>query len=76
MMTEMVIVDHNGGRHWGPEAIRYLSGRLRRLWWAAPLLYLPGSMFLWRPIYRWIAKNRYRLSGTEHCDDGTCALHR
>ena len=36
MMQEMVIVDHYGNRHWGPEAIRYLTRRLRRLWWAAP----------------------------------------
>ena len=57
MMQEMVIVDHAGNRHWGPEAIRYLTRRLRRLWWAAPLLHFPGSMFLWRPLYRWIAKS-------------------
>ncbi len=76
MMEEMVIVDRDGGRHWGPEAIRYLTRRLRRLWWAAPLLYFPGSMFLWRPLYRWIARNRYRLSGPEACDNGTCSLHR
>ena len=75
MMTEMVIVDRDGGRHWGAEAIRYLTRRLRRLWWAAPVLYFPGSMFIWRPVYRWIARNRYRLSGTQ-CDDGACALHR
>lgn len=78
MMQEMVIVDHYGNRHWGPEAIRYLTRRLRRLWWASPFLYFPGSMFLWRPLYRWIAKNRYRLSGgAAACDEGgTCALHR
>jgi predicted DCC family thiol-disulfide oxidoreductase YuxK len=75
MMQEMVILDRDGGRRWGPEAIRYLTRRLRRLWWAAPLLYFPGSMFVWRPLYRWIARNRYRLSG-EACDDGACALHR
>src|SRR5689334_20171409 len=74
MMDEMVIVDQQGRRHWGPEAIRYLTSRLRRMWWAAPILYFPGSMFLWRPIYRWIARNRYRLSAMS-CDDGTCALH-
>jgi predicted DCC family thiol-disulfide oxidoreductase YuxK len=76
MMKEMVIVDRDGNRHWGPEAIRYLSRRLRRLWWAAPFLYFPGSMFLWRPLYRWIARNRYRLSGGPACDEGTCSLHR
>ena len=74
MMQEMVIVDRQGRRHWGPAAIRYLTGRLRRLWWAAPVLYIPGSMILWRPLYRWIAKNRYRLSASS-CDTGACQLH-
>jgi predicted DCC family thiol-disulfide oxidoreductase YuxK len=76
MMQEMVIVDRYGNRHWGPEAIRYLSRRLRRLWWASPFLYFPGSMFLWRPLYRFVARNRYRLSGGPACDEGTCELHR
>ncbi len=72
LMNEMCIVDTKGRQHWGPEAIRYLTLRLRRLWWAMPLLYFPGSMFFWRPLYRWIARNRYRLSGTDHCDTDTC----
>jgi predicted DCC family thiol-disulfide oxidoreductase YuxK len=76
LMQEMVIVDRHGNRHWGAEAIRYLSWRLRRLRWAAPLLYFPGSMLLWRPLYRWIARNRYRLSGGPACEKGACALHR
>lgn len=76
LMQEMVIIDRHGNRHWGPEAIRYLTRRLRRLWWASPFLHFPGSMFLWRPLYRWIARNRYRLSGGQACDEGTCALHR
>jgi predicted DCC family thiol-disulfide oxidoreductase YuxK len=75
MMQEMVIVDRQGNRHWGAEAIRYLSRRLRRLWWASPFLHFPGSMYLWRPLYRWVARNRYRLSGAK-CDEGTCSLHR
>jgi len=75
LMKEMVIIDGDGHRYWGPEAIRYLSQRLRRLWWAAPVLYFPGSMLLWRPLYRWMARNRYRLSAHK-CDGGTCSLHR
>ena len=75
LMQEMTIVDRHGRRHWGPEAIRYLTTRLRRLWWAAPMAYFPGSMFLWRPLYRWVARNRYRFSG-KTCDDGACQLHR
>jgi predicted DCC family thiol-disulfide oxidoreductase YuxK len=74
LMQEMLIVDRKGGRHWGPEAIRYLTRRLRRLWWAAPLAYFPGSMFVWRPLYRWVARNRYRLSGKE-CASDACQLH-
>ena len=74
LQEEMAIVDRRGVVHWGPEALRYLARRLRRLWWAAPLLYVPGSMLLWRPLYRWIANNRYRLSGV--CDDDACATHR
>ena len=76
LMTEMCIVDTRGRRHWGPEAIRYLTRRLRRMWWAAPLLHFPGSMLLGRPLYRWIAKNRYRLSGNEACENDACQLHR
>jgi len=76
LMQEMVIIDREGDCHWGAEAIRFLTGHLRRMCWAAPLLYFPGSMFLWRPIYRWIARNRYRLSGAQSCDGGTCHLHR
>jgi predicted DCC family thiol-disulfide oxidoreductase YuxK len=76
MMQEMVIIDRHGNRHWGAEAIRYLTRRLRRLVWASPFLHFPGSMFLWRPLYRWIARNRYRLSGGAQCDGGTCSLHR
>jgi predicted DCC family thiol-disulfide oxidoreductase YuxK len=75
MMQEMVIVDQGGDRHWGPEAIRYLSRRLRRLWWASPFLHFPGSMLIWRPLYQWVARNRYRLSGGPKCDEGTCSLH-
>lgn len=76
LMTEMCIVDTNGNRHWGAHAIRYLSRRLRRLWWAAPFLHFPGSMLVMQPVYRWIAKNRYRLSGTEACESDACQLHR
>ncbi len=86
LMEEMCIVENRGQgdkgrRHWGPEAVRYLTRRLRRLWWAAPLLYFPGSMLLWRPLYRWIARNRYRLSGFDeregaNCEGDRCRLHR
>lgn len=75
LMQQMCIVDTRGRRHWGAYALRYLTRRLRRLWWAAPAAYFPGSMLLAKPLYGWIARNRYRLSGRD-CDDGTCQLHQ
>ena len=76
LMREMCIVDTQGRRHWGAEAFRYLTRRLRRLWWLAPLMHFPGSMLLWRPLYRFISKHRYRLMGkTDECEGGTCSLH-
>lgn len=75
LMHEMCIVDAQGRRHWGAYAVRYLTSRLRRLWWAAPAAYFPGSMLIAEPLYRWIARNRYQLSG-KACEDGTCELHQ
>ena len=76
LMKEIYIVDHQGTRHRGAGAIRYLSRRLRRLWWLAPLLHIPGSLPLWQWFYRQIAKRRYRFGRTDVCDDGSCWLHR
>jgi predicted DCC family thiol-disulfide oxidoreductase YuxK len=78
LMKEMMVVDQAGNRYWGPEAIRYLTRRLPRLWWAAWIFYIPGAMFIWRRIYRWVAHNRYRISAKfskNACDSGTCQLH-
>ncbi len=72
LAEEMLVIDCHGRCHWGAEAVRYLSRRLPLLWWAVPLLYLPGSMYLWRPLYRLVARNRYRFG--RKCDD-TCDLH-
>jgi len=76
LMEEMCLVDAQGKQHWGPEAIRYLTCHLRRLWWATPLTMFPGSMLLWRPLYRWVAANRYRLSAAQACDNEACRVHR
>jgi len=75
LMQEMYVVDQQGRRHHGAEAIRHLSRRLPRLWWLAPLLHLPGTMSLWQWLYRQIANRRYRFGRVESCDGGTCHLH-
>ena len=77
LMRAMVVVDRQGNRHIGAAAIRYLSRRLPRLWWLAPLMYLPFSMPLWRRLYRIVADRRYELSARSgQCADGACAVHR
>jgi predicted DCC family thiol-disulfide oxidoreductase YuxK len=76
LMKEMVIIDRHGGRHSGAASIRYLSRRLPLLWPLAPLLHIPLSMPLWRWLYRFIARNRYRIAGKRtQCDDNACSLH-
>jgi predicted DCC family thiol-disulfide oxidoreductase YuxK len=75
LMKEIYVVDQRGARHRGAGAIRYLSRRLRRLWWLAPLLHIPGSLPLWQWCYRQIARRRYRFGRTDDCESGSCSIH-
>jgi predicted DCC family thiol-disulfide oxidoreductase YuxK len=74
LMAEMWVVLPDGRMFGGADALRALSRVLPALWPIAPLLHLPLTMPLWRGLYRWVARNRYRLAG-KNCDGGTCALH-
>lgn len=75
LMQQMVLVDQQGKRHRGAEAVRYLSRHIPRLWPLVPVLHLPGSLPLWRWCYRQVAHWRYRLGGRVECEDGACAVH-
>jgi predicted DCC family thiol-disulfide oxidoreductase YuxK len=75
LMAQMYVVDRQGGQHGGAAAIRYLSRRLRRLWWLAPLLHIPGSLMLWQWLYRQVAKRRYRFGTVDQCDGDACRVH-
>lgn len=76
MMAAMYVVDQQGRRHRGADAVRYLSRRLPRLWWLAPLMHIPFSMPLWRWMYAQVANRRYKFGRIEEsCDGGTCHLH-
>ena len=75
LMSAMYVVDRDGGRHRGAAAIRYLSRRLPRLWWAAPVLHLPGSLPLWHALSRLVAANRYRFGRADACDSDACQIH-
>jgi predicted DCC family thiol-disulfide oxidoreductase YuxK len=75
LMEQMYVVDRHGNRHSGAAAIRYLSRRLRRLWWLAPLLHIPGSLPLWNWLYRQIAQRRYKFGKLDDCGDEACQIH-
>ena len=75
LMQEMVIIDRTATGIGGRRRFATCRAGCGGLVWASPFLHFPGSMLLWRPLYRWIARNRYRLSGGPACDDGTCSLH-
>jgi predicted DCC family thiol-disulfide oxidoreductase YuxK len=74
LMREMHLVEPGGRVHRGAEAFCYLSRRLPRLYFLAPLLNFPGTLSLWQALYRQVARRRYRL-GKVQCDGGTCHLH-
>ncbi len=76
LMEQMYVVDRRGNRYGGAAAVRYLSRRLRRLWWLAPILYIPFSLPLWQWLYRQVATRRYRFGTVEGCDNSACQLHR
>lgn len=83
LMAQMYIIDQQGRRHGGGDAVRYLSRRLPLLWLAAPIFHFPGTARLWRWGYHQIAKRRYKLAGKRSetqtgkpvCDGDTCAVH-
>ncbi|GIW94784.1 MAG: thiol-disulfide oxidoreductase [Pirellulaceae bacterium] len=76
LMEQMYVIDRHGRRHGGAAALRYLSRRLPRLWWCAPLLHLPGTLPLWQALYRYVARRRYLLWRRHaQCDNDRCSIH-
>ena len=77
LLDEMCVVDRHDRRHWGAEAVRYLSRRLPRLWWLAPVMHTPGAMLAAKPVYAWVSRNRYLLGGRiDDCEEGVCAVNK
>ena len=86
LMSQMYVVQRkSGSAYGGASAIRYLSGRLPRLWMVFPLLHIPFSLPLWQWFYNQIAKRRYRIAGGPEggsqskdpggCDEDSCKTH-
>ena len=74
MLKEMHIVTPNRQRFYaGFAAFRWMAWRLPLTWFIAPLLYLPGVLWLGNRVYRWVARNRFKLVP---CQEGVCTLPR
>jgi predicted DCC family thiol-disulfide oxidoreductase YuxK len=55
----------------GYAALRWLAWRVPFGWPVAPFLYLPGVPWLGNRLYRWVARNRFKLVP---CDHGACRV--
>ena len=78
MMEQMYVVNQSGEKFGGAAAVRYLSRKLPRLWWAAILTHIPFTLPIQQWFYNQVAKRRYKIAnknGTPDCDDGACAVH-
>jgi hypothetical protein len=74
-MKEMYVIDPQGHRFAGAQAIRWFSRHLVPLWPLAPFLHVPLSMPVWKWLYQQVAKRRYRFGKLNDCEDGACEVH-
>ncbi len=74
MMEEMWIVTPRGDKYGGADAVKHLTRSIPLLYPLAPLTHFPGSLPLWRYLYRTVARLRYRIAGRT-CENGTCQIH-
>lgn len=72
LMQQMYVVTPSGKHYAGAAAVRYLSRRLPKLWFLAPLMHIPFSLPLWQFVYGQIAKSRYSFGGS--CEEGSCNI--
>lgn len=63
-LDSAVYLDRGQGRlHQGFYAFRMITLRLLPLIPLAPFFWFPGVSLAGVPVYRWVAKNRYKISG-------------
>lgn len=71
---EIHLVAPDGTIYRGVEAVRQTLLLLPALYSLGTLMSMPGMMTLARPLYAWVARNRYALGGrVVACEGDTCA---
>jgi predicted DCC family thiol-disulfide oxidoreductase YuxK len=74
LLEEMHVVTPDRKRAYaGYRAFRWMAWRLPPLWPLAPLMYVPGMLWLGNRAYLWVARHRFDLVP---CEGGVCQLHR
>lgn len=73
LLEQMHVLTRGGKLHGGYSAVRWIAWRLPLLWPVAPFLYLPGVTQLGDRLYRWVARNRFRIVPCQH---GVCQIQR
>ncbi len=71
---EIHLAAPNGHLFRGADAVRRTLLLIPALTLFGALCYLPGVMALARPLYAWVARNRYRFGKAAACEDGSCLL--
>lgn len=74
-MRAMQVLTLDGRVYEGAEAIARVLETRPLMGVVAKLYFVPGVRQAADALYRWVARNRYRLRGRESCDDAACALH-
>ncbi len=76
LMQRMYVVTQDNQTLGGVHGIKYLSRRIPRMWFAAPLLHIPFSMPVWSCLYDLVARSRYQIAGkADQCDSSSCEVH-
>jgi predicted DCC family thiol-disulfide oxidoreductase YuxK len=73
LLDQIHVLTPAGKLYGGYAAMRRLAWLAPPLWPVAPFMYLPGIAQLGDRVYRWVARNRFKLVPCQH---GACQIKR
>ncbi|MBM7554768.1 DCC1-like thiol-disulfide oxidoreductase family protein [Thalassobacillus pellis] len=72
--SELHIIEPDQTSRAGYHAVTYMLVRCPLTFPLGLIASIPGMGLIGKPIYRWIARNRYRIF-KDKCSDGACSIH-
>ena len=73
-LRQMFVLDPAGNVAGGYDAFLSLAPTIPLIRPLRHVLRLPPVRAVGRGVYRWVARNRYRLGGAVSCEDGACRI--